>query len=162
MTKTLIRSSILFAAVTVLTVSTVSAAGPFQFYSVTPCRLADTRETVGPQFTIGPALQSNVVRNLAVHGPNARNCGISASAKAVALNVTVVTPSNFGYLTAYAFNTQRPIVSTINFNPGEPALANGAIVPVSADSSFQLAIYPFLSGGSGSVHLILDITGYFQ
>ena len=162
MTKTLIRSSILFAAVTVLTVSTASAAGPFQFYSVTPCRLADTRDTVGPQFTIGPALQSNVVRNLPVHGPNAQNCGISASTKAVALNVTVVTPSNFGYLTAYAFNTSRPIVSTINFNPGEPALANGAIVPVSADSNFQLAICPFLSGGTGSVHLILDITGYFQ
>jgi len=162
MTKTLIRSSILFAAATVLTVSAASAAGPFQFFSVTPCRLADTRDTVGPQFTIGPALQSNVVRNLAVYGANARNCGISTSAKAVALNVTVVTPNNFGYLTAYPYNTSRPVVSTINFNPGEPALANGAIVPLTADSNFQLAIYPFLSGGSGSVHLVLDITGYFQ
>jgi hypothetical protein len=160
MTKTLIRSSILFAAATVLTVSAASAAGPFQFHSVTPCRLADTRDPAG--LTGGPALQSNVVRNLAVYGANARPCGISTSAKAVALNVTVVTPSNFGYLTAYPYNTLRPIVSTINFNPGEPALANGAIVPLTTDSSFQLAIYPFLSGGSGSVHLVLDITGYFQ
>jgi hypothetical protein len=157
---TLVRLSFLFAAATLLTVSTASAEGPFQFYSVTPCRLADTRDPNG--LTGGPALQSGVVRNLAVWGNNARPCGISTSAKAVALNVTVVTPNNFGYLTAYAFNTPRPVVSTINFNPGEPALANGAIVPLSTDPNFQLAIYPFLSGGSGSVHLVLDITGYFQ
>jgi len=157
---TLVRLSFLFAAATFLTESTASAAGPFQFFSVTPCRLADTRDPVG--LTGGPALQSGVVRNLAVYGANARNCGISASAKAVALNVTVVTPNNFGYLTAFPYNTQLPVVSTINFATGEPALANGAIVPLTADSNFQLAIYPFLAGNVGAVHLVLDITGYFQ
>ncbi|MDQ5871263.1 MAG: hypothetical protein M3547_03550 [Acidobacteriota bacterium] len=155
-----LRFSFLFAAATFLTVSTAKAIGPLQFYSVTPCRLADTREAVG--LTGGPVLQSNVVRNFPVYGANARQCGISTSAKAVALNVTVVTPSNFGYLTAFPYNTVLPVVSTINFAPGEPALANGAIVPLTADASFQLAIYAFLSGGSGSVHVILDITGYFE
>ena len=165
MTKaTLVRLSFLVAAATLLTVSTASALGPLQFYSVTPCRLADTRDTFPPfpQYTVGPALQSGVVRNIPVYGANARNCGIDPLAKAVALNVTVVGPSNFGYLTAYPAFSTLPVVSTINFATGEPALANGAIVPLTPDSNFQLGIYPFLAGNVGSVHLVLDITGYFK
>lgn len=157
---TLVRLSFLLAAATFLTVSTASALGPLQFYSVTPCRLADTRDPNG--LTGGPPLQSGVPRNIPVYGNNARNCQIPNTAKAVAINVTVVNPSNFGYLTAYPAFTQLPVVSTINFATGEPALANGAIVPLTVDASFQLAIYPFLAGNVGSVHLVLDITGYFQ
>lgn len=157
---TLVRLSFLLAAATFLTVSTASALGPLQFYSVTPCRLADTRDPNG--LTGGPPLQSGVSRNIPVYGNNARNCQIPNTAKAVAINVTVVNPSNFGYLTAYPAFTQLPVVSTINFATGEPALANGAIVPLTVDASFQLAIYPFLAGNVGSVHLVLDITGYFQ
>ena len=33
------------------------AAGPFQFHSLTPCRIVDTRNPNGPKG--GPALQSN-------------------------------------------------------------------------------------------------------
>ena len=157
---TLVRLSFLLAAATFLPVSTASALGPLQFSSVTPCRLADTRENV--TFTGGPALQSGVVRNIPVYGANARNCGIPNTAKAAAINVTVVGPTNFGYLTAYPAFTTQPVVSTINFATGEPALANGAIVPLTADASYQLAIYPFLAGNVGSVHVVLDITGYFQ
>lgn len=157
---TLVRLSFSIAAATLLTVSTASAAGPYQFFSVTPCRLADTRDPLG--LTGGPALQSGVVRNIPVYGNSARACGIPTTAKAVALNVTIVSPTNFGYLTAYPSFTQLPVVSTINFATGEPALANGAIVPLTADANYQLAIYPFLAGNVGGVHLVLDITGYFQ
>ena len=55
-----------------------------------------------------------------------------------------------------------PAVSTLNFAAGEPAIANGAIVPLSADPSFQISVVYGTATTPGSVNLILDITGYFQ
>ena len=69
MTKSLIaRSLFLGAAAVVLTASAASAAGPFQFYSVTPCRIVDTRgngfsELVGP-----PALTGGQPRSFPITG----------------------------------------------------------------------------------------------
>ena len=62
-----------------------------------------------------------------------------------------------------------PDTSTINFPPGTTCLANGAIVPLSAGvscstytpSSCDFAVMPFVVG-TGQVHMILDVTGYFQ
>lgn len=158
--STLVRSLFLFAAATFLAVSAAEAAGPLQYYSVTPCRLMDTRDPNG--LTGGPVLTHAVIRNLAVYGSNARPCGISTTAKAVSVNLTVVGPTNFGHLTAFPYNTVPPIVSNLNYNAGEPALGNGAIVPLAVDSSFQISFLPVLGGGVGTVHLVVDITGYFQ
>jgi hypothetical protein len=154
----------LFAVVVFsLTASTASAAGPYQFYSVIPCRLVDTRDPVG--VTGGPILSHGNIRSFAVYGTNSRPCGIppDGTVKAVTINVTVVNPSSGGHLTAFPFNTSVPLVSTINYAAGEPALANGAIVPLTNDASYQISILPVLGGGAGStVHVILDITGFFK
>jgi hypothetical protein len=160
-----VRFSFPFAAATFLTVSAARAAGPFQFFSVTPCRLVDTRGPVAVNG--GPILSHGVVRNFAVWGNNATllpSCGIPAdgTVKAVTLNVTVVNPTSLGHLTAFPYNTSVPLVSTINYNQGEPALGNGAIVPVTNDASFQISILPVLSGSGQQVHAIIDITGYFK
>lgn len=154
MTKTLIRSLLLFAAATVLTVSTASAAGPFQFYSVTPCRLADTRGPNG--VTGGPALVGLQTRSFPVRGL----CGVPSDAQAAALNVTVVSPTNSGHLTIWPYNQTQPFVSTLNYATGEPALANGAIVPLANDATFQISVFAGIP--TGTVHLVLDITGYFK
>ena len=154
MTKTLIRSLFFFAAATVLTVSTARAAGPYQFYSVTPCRLADTRLPNG--VSGGPAIPGLGTRSFPVRGL----CGVPNDAQAAALNVTVVTPTNSGHLTIWPFNTPMPFVSTINYVTGEPALANGAIVPLSNDANFQISVFAGIP--SGQVHVVLDITGYFK
>ena len=131
------------------------AAGPFQFFSVTPCRIADTRNAVGP--TGGPALTSGATRSFPVAG----QCGVPATAKAVALNVTLVAPTQDGFVTIWPFNTTMPGVSTINAAAGEPAIANGAIVPLTADPNFNIsAVYG--TAASGSANLLLDVTGYFQ
>jgi len=157
---TLVRSLFLFAAATIVAVSTASAIGPLQFYSVTPCRLLDTRDQIGVDG--GPALSNGVTRSFAVYGSNARACGIDVMAMAVSLNVTVVTPTYYGHLTVWPYNTDLPVVSTINFPGQEPAIANGAIVPLTVDSSFQISARPTLGGAGGNVHLIIDITGYFK
>ena len=135
------------------------AAGPFQFHSLTPCRIVDTRlpgQVVGEY---GPILTSDIERKFPVQG----NCGVPVGAEAATLNVTAVAPTNQGRFTLYPSGIATPLVSTINFPPGTTALANGAIVPL-ADQSVEpndLAVTPKVVG-PGQVHLVLDVTGYFQ
>jgi hypothetical protein len=161
MTKSLLsRSFFLGAAAAILAVSTASAAGPFQFYSVTPCRIADTRNPSNGQGTGGPALAAGAVRNFPVVGVS--NCGVPSDAKAAALNVTVVSPTLEGFIKIWPYNTAMPPVSTINFAAGEPAIANGAIVPLTVDPTFQISVVYGTAVTPGSANLILDVTGYFK
>jgi hypothetical protein len=55
-----------------------------------------------------------------------------------------------------------PLVSTLNFAAGEPAIANGAIIPVAVGTPDLSVTYGTCCGGTFSTHLILDVTGYFQ
>jgi hypothetical protein len=151
--RILIRSILIVVVATVLTASLATAAGPLQFYSVTPCRVVDTRGAIG--LTGGPALSAFQVRNFPMRGV----CGVASTAVAVSLNVTVVSPAAGGYLTLWPSGSAQPTVSTINFTPADAALANGAIVPLATVmSSSEIAVF---NGSSGSTHLLLDVTGYF-
>ena len=146
------------AAGAVLSAVPSEAAGPFQYHSVTPCRLADTRNAVGPSG--GPILADNATRTFPVQGL----CGIPVGAKAVSVNVTAVGPNGLGFLTLYPAGITRPVVSTLNYNAGENAIANGAIV-VLADQAVQaqdLAVFARVATAGGTVHMVLDVTGYFQ
>jgi hypothetical protein len=134
------------------------ADGPFQYHSLTPCRLADTRNAAGASG--GPILTDGSTRNFPVQGL----CAVPVGAKAVSLNVTAVGPNGIGFLTLFPAGITRPVVSTLNYAAGEPAIANGAIVPL-ADQSTQandLAIFARVAVANGTVHMVLDVTGYFQ
>jgi hypothetical protein len=155
------------AALVVGIVPTVGADGPFQFHSLTPCRLVDSRLTGTTVGTYGGILTSGTLKIYPVQG----NCGVPVGAKAATLNVTAVTPSAQGRLIVYPSGLTEPLVSTINFPVGTTALANGAIVPLSAGvacatftpSTCDLAVMPYITGmANGTVHLVLDVTGYFQ
>jgi hypothetical protein len=152
------RFALLSVAAILLTVSVASAAGPFQFYSVTPCRIADTRNPSNAQGTGGPALAAGSPRNFPVLG----FCGVPSDAKAAALNVTVVSPTLEGFIKIWPYNTGQPNVSTINFQAGEPAIANGAIVPLTTPGTFQISVVYGTAVPGGTTNLILDITGYFK
>jgi len=157
------RAAFLLVAASLAGASALHAAGPFQFYSITPCRLIDTRDTSGSYpLTIGPALQHGEVRNLPVWGASARPCGIPAHALGVAVNVVVMSPTSQGHLTVFPSGVSLPLASTINYNPGEPALANGASIPVTDSPTTQLSVFAALAGSGNTVHLILDVTGYFK
>jgi hypothetical protein len=157
----LLRIAALVAAASLLVAAAPGGAdGPFQFHSLTPCRIVDTRISDQVQGGYGPILTSNVERKFPVQG----NCGVPVGAKAATLNVTAVAPTNQGRFTLYPSGITTPTVSTINFPPGTTALANGAIVPL-ADQSVEasdLAVMPFVIGTPGQVHLVLDVTGYFE
>lgn len=126
-----------------------TTGGPYQFYTVTPCRLVDSRFNQGATVLIGPTQQNIAVKT---------RCGVPSTAKAVALNFTVVGPSAGGFLVLWATGTAIPGTSNLNFNAGEPALANGAIVALGA-STPDLSV---VCNGGVTTQFIIDIVGYFQ
>lgn len=117
------------------------------FYTVAPCRVVDTRG--------GAPLLSGVVRTLPVAG----SCGVPADAVAVALNVTVADPTSLGSLRLYPADIPKPDATVINFLAGANR-ANAAILPLSTNGAGTLVAEPFLTS-LGSVHLVLDVVGYF-
>lgn len=125
----------------------LQAAGT-DFYTVSPCRILDTRGVAGPSG--GPNLAPRESRGFGAAG----QCGISTAAEAVAVNVTVV-PQGPGYLSFSATGSSRPGTSTINFLPGQ-VRANNAILPLGAGGGMTA-----WSGASAEVGLIVDVTGYF-
>ena len=132
-------------------VSLIGDLAPLDFYTLPPCRALDTRLAQD-----GPALSSGVEEVFALSGA----CGAPATARALAVNVTVVQATGNGYLTFYPGGDPRPVASTITFKPLH-ARSNNVILSLAANGSGTLAVYPSV-GGNGTVHLILDITGYYE
>ncbi len=79
------------------------------YHTVAPCRLADTRNPIGPSG--GPALTAGAPRAFPATGL----CGIPATAQALAVNVTVTAAPAAGNLRLYPADTAEPLVSTLNF-----------------------------------------------
>ncbi len=120
------------------------------FHTVAPCRLVDTRNAAGPAG--GPVLAPGGVREFTVAG----SCGIPATAQALSVNVTVTQPSAGGHLTLYPADQLAPLASTINFGAGQTR-ANNAAVRLSPAGAIRVA-----NGSTGTVHLILDVNGYYE
>lgn len=120
------------------------------FYTVTPCRVADTRDPAGPLG--GPALAAGVARTFQVGG----RCSVPVTAKGVSFNFTITQPTAIGHVTIYPASVAPPLVSTMNFRPGLTR-ANNAIVALGPGGALTV-----VSGQpSGTVHLIVDVNGYF-
>jgi len=134
---------------------TLAQGGPFQFHAITPCRVFDSRVDGD-----GATPLSNGVHTIRVQGV----CGVPSGAKAAALNVTVVTPNRDGHIVLWPAGGAEPTVSTLNFLSGEPALANGAIVPLGAGAggSDDLSFRYSMANAPGTGHIVFDVTGYFQ
>jgi hypothetical protein len=144
------------AILTMAASARLEADGPFQYYSVTPCRIVDTRGPTG--VTGGPALSAGSPRNFPIAG----QCGVPTDAKAATLNVTIVQPSKNGFFLIWPYGSAMPVVSTINANAGEPALANGAIVPLASDPNFSISVVYGTGSPGGTANCIIDVTGYFK
>ena len=121
------------------------------FHTVTPCRLVDTRNAAGP--TGGPALAAGAVRELPVAGA----CGVPASAVAVAVNLTVVTPSTAGFLEVLPAGARPSGTSILNFKAGRTR-ANNALLPLGLSGAVTVRC----AIPSGTAHFVLDVTGYFE
>ncbi len=121
-----------------------AAAGPggLSLYSVSPCRVIDTRSSGGTF-----SGQRNPPVNVVGSG-----CGIPNSAQSYVFNATVVPTGSLGYLTLWADGDSLPIVSTLNASDGK-LTSNMAIV---GNLDGEINAYAY-----GVTQLILDISSYF-
>lgn len=124
---------------------------PTSFYPLSPCRVLDTRDATGTFG--GPALMAADDRVFPLFG----RCGIPGTAWAVSVNLTVTQPTAPGNLRLYPGGTAVPLVSSINYVAGETR-ANDAIVALGGLG--EVAV--FCAQASGTVHVILDVNGYFE
>ncbi|HWN40968.1 MAG TPA: DUF1800 family protein [Thermoanaerobaculia bacterium] len=123
-------------------------AAATDFYTVTPCRLIDTRGVAGPSG--GPNLAAKESRGFGIAG----RCGVSTAAEAVTVNVTVV-PMVGGDMAFTATGSPEPPTSTISFRAGR-VRANNAVLPLGAGGGLTV-----FSRAAGEAALIIDVTGYF-
>ena len=60
--------------------------------------------------------------------------------------IAILGPSGTGYFTMYQYGAAPPSTSNINFNAGEPALANGALVALHpSDATLHFSAFAALS-----------------
>jgi hypothetical protein len=130
--------------------SAVSFLAPLDFYTVSPCRVFDTREAGGP--TAGAPLACGTTYDFTMVGGA---CGVPSGAKAVSLNVTVTQPSAQGNVRLFATGTPVPLVSMLNYVAGLNR-ANNAVAPLDGAGRVAARCSP-----SGTTHLIVDVNGYF-
>lgn len=121
------------------------------FYTVTPCRVVDTRNPTGPHG--GPALQAGNDRLFTLAGA----CGIPSNAAAVAVNVAVTGGTASGHLTAYPAGTSLPPTSTISYSAGQTR-ANNGILSLGTGGAVEI----HCAQASGSIEFILDVNGYLR
>jgi hypothetical protein len=84
-------------------------------------------------------------------------CGIPTSAITVAANLTVTQPTALGHLRIFPEGTLLPEASSVNYSAGQTRSNNGLLAVSPAG---EVTVY--CKQLSGTVHLILDVVGYFQ
>ena len=139
-------------SVTLFVLAPAAAPSPMSYYTLTPCRVLDTRGPAGPFGA--PALAGGADRTFAIAG----RCGIPSTATAVSGNLTITSPTASGFLTAHPNGSAIPLASAINFRAAQTR-ANNAIL--SLGPAGDLALFAGLSQ-TQNVNAIFDVTGYFQ
>ena len=142
-----------FGLVTVLSAVSSVAEAQLTFYNLAPCRVFDTR-TPPP----GTPLPASTEKKVTMKGV----CGVPSGALTVSINVTMIQPSQQGFLVLWPTGGTYPSVSNVNANANEPAIANGAIVPIAAVVVPDLSVAYGTSNGAGTTHVAIDVTGYFK
>ena len=125
------------------------------FYTLPPCRVADTRKNNFPQGLGAPHLSGGMPRDFPVLSST---CNIPNSALAYSLNFTAVPYPSQGYPLGYlevwpTGNEPAKPVSTLN-NPTGTVVANAAIVPAGSGGEITAL-------ASDNTDLVIDINGYF-
>lgn len=144
----LVVASGAIAAVAPAPVAT-AATDPTGFHGVTPTRILDTRDGTGaPAGPLGP----DATIDLDVAGV----AGVpDTGVKAVVLNVTATEGTANSFVTVFPSGEDRPTASNLNFTPGA-SVPNLVIAKVGSGGAVSLF------NRFGSVHLIADVSGYFD
>jgi glucose/arabinose dehydrogenase len=117
-------------------------------HALTPCRALDTRGNDGP------ALAPGGTRTFAVMG----RCGVPSGAVAVAANVTVTGSTAAGSVRLGPAGT-TPSLDTVAFRAGQTR-ANNAALGLFGTPAGSITVTTTIP--SGTVQVIVDVTGYWQ
>jgi hypothetical protein len=128
---------------------TLAANANTKLYTVAPCRLVDTRDTGTPLLAGVPRLVPTALGD----------CQVPVGARAVVANVTVTGGTGAGAVKIYPGDYPEPEAAMVNFKSGATR-ANFGILPLSTDGLGSLRAVAAMPVG-GSVHLVVDVTGYF-
>ena len=124
-------------------------------YTLTACRLIDTRNAAGPQG--GPPLNGGGAERVF---PISGSCGVPSDAKAVSVNVTLAEVTGTGFLRIYPGDGIPSDATAIEFVPGKNR-ANNAMVYLATDGTGTFAVKNEAPAGT-TVHVIVDVTGYYR
>ncbi len=122
--------------------------GGLNFYTVTPCRIVDTRNTTGTFG--GPIMTGGTTRTFPL---SEGSCELPSTAAAYSLNMTVVPSGFLGYLTTWPTGGSQPVVSTLNAYKGQ-VVANAALVPAGTGGAVNVYV-------TNDAQVIIDTNGYF-
>lgn len=114
--------------------------------TMAPARLLDTRSAVGVSTTAPLGTTSITV-------PIAGRLGVPARATGVLANITVTEPSTAGFVTVHPAGIPRPVVSNINFLPGD-TVANMSTLALGEGGALEVF------NSSGQTHVIIDVVAY--
>ncbi len=166
------RSLIVALSIVALTAAVVESS---EFHPITPCRYVDTRVEgciIGGSCHLGPFVDDETRRYLVAGSaicPMTEQWPrpVPLGAEVVVITLTAVDSTNRGHLIAYDNGLwERPRVSTLNFQPGQ-ATSTLAYVALAPDPGPGFPILPDMAifarvAEGGSVHIIIDIVGYFK
>nr|MDP9120545.1 hypothetical protein [Acidobacteriota bacterium] len=119
-----------------------------RFYTVTPCRVLDTRGTGNPLNNNGPS-----------RFPVAGSCGIPWNATAVSFNVTGVNSTAAVDLQVYPGDQPAPGTNVVGLAASQTRAAS-AVIALATDGSGTVGVLPDFQT-VGQVDLVLDVNGYF-
>ena len=137
---------------TSLTVQVDYAAPPpaSSFYTLTPCRVFDTRNPNGAYG--GPTLFAGQARSFVIRG----RCGVPATAKSIAGNFTVTGPTAAGSIRVVPGGAPATGTPTADFRAGQTR-ANNFTMALGPTGDLVVDSLP-----SGTAHIILDVVGWFE
>ncbi len=155
---------VVFAALLVMSTVGVGAAGAADpgttFYPIDPVRAFDSRVSAYPE---SGTLAPNASRVIPVKdGHNSFGAvttpdAVPVGATAVSYNLTITQPTGANFVAVTPGDATSFSTSAINFN-GTADVANAGIVTIDGDR--EVKVWNGIE--SGTVHFIIDITGYYQ
>jgi len=143
----------------------LAVSGPLSLHTISPQRYLDTRFDGGGPFP--PQGGGTEFFIFDFGDPDYFAGGVAnevpPEARAIACNLTVTGGTSGGNLRAFPGNSDViPLVSSVNWVAGQ-TVANFAIVAAATpnEGDFQASVGLFNASTRGSVHVIVDISGYF-
>ncbi len=166
------RSLIVALSIVALTATVAESS---EFHPVTPCRYIDTRIegcVIGGGCHEGPFVDGET-RTYMMQGSavcpmtSAWEHPIPVGAQVLVVTITAIEPTNMGHLKAFDNSLwEHPRISTLNFQPSR-ATSGLAFISLAPDPGPgvplqpDMAVYTRVAKG-GSVHVTIDIVGYFK